>query len=102
MNKQNELKIVRNFDAPVQQVWHAWTDPEHFKKWWGPMGYSCPDCIIDFRVGGKYINSMMDDKGNKIWTTGVYKEIVPIEKIVYTDSFSDESGNIVPSENYGM
>lgn len=102
MSKQNELKIVRSFNASKEQVWHAWSDAEHFKKWWGPREFSCPDCTIDFKVGGKWLASMMDDKGNKIWATGVYKEITPYEKIVFTDCFADENGNIVSSEQYGM
>ncbi len=44
----------------------------------------------------------MDDNGNKIWATGVYKEIISYEKIVFTDCFSDEKGNVVSSEVYGM
>lgn len=102
MKKQNELKIVRNFNASKEQVWHAWSDPEHFKKWWGPKEYSCPDCIMDFRIGGKFLACMMDDKGHKIWSTGIYTEIIPNEKIVFTDCFADENGNVVSSEHYGM
>ena len=102
MTKQNELKIVRNFNASKEQVWHAWSNPENFKQWWGPKEFSCPDCEIDFKVGGKWLASMMDDKGNKIWATGVYKEIMPLEKIVFTDCFADEKGNVVSSEEYGM
>jgi len=45
---------------------------------------------------------MMDDKGNKIWATGVYKEIIPFEKIVFTDCFADEKSNVISSEVYGM
>ncbi|MBZ0201798.1 MAG: SRPBCC domain-containing protein [Ignavibacteria bacterium] len=100
--RQKELTITRTFDAPIELVWRAWAEPEHFKKWWGPKGYICPDCIIDFRVEGKYHTSMMDEKGNKIWTTGIYQEIIPQRKIVYTDSFADENGNVVSSDQYGM
>ena len=102
MKKQNELKIVRNFNASKEQVWRAWSDPEHFKKWWGPKEYSCPDCMMEFRIGGKFLASMMDEKGVKIWSTGIYTEIIPKEKIVFTDCFADENGNIVSSEHYGM
>jgi uncharacterized protein YndB with AHSA1/START domain len=100
--KKTDLVITRIFNAPREQVWKAWTDPEHLKKWWGPAGYSCPDCTIDFRVGGKYLFSMQDSKGNKIWSTGEYREIIHPEKIVCTDSFADENGNVVSSEHYGM
>lgn len=102
MNKQNELVIVRTFNAVKEKVLHAWSDAEHFKKWWGPKEFTCPDCTIDFKVGGKWLASMMDDKGNKIWATGVYKEIVPYDKMVFTDCFADEKGNVVSSEIYGM
>lgn len=102
MSEQKGLKIVRSFNASKEQVWHAWSDEEHFKKWWGPMEYSCPDCTIDFRIGGKFHASMMDDKGNKIWSVGIYTELIPNEKIVFTDCFADENGNVVSSEHYGM
>lgn len=102
MEKQNELKIVRSFNATKEQVWHAWSDVEHFKQWWGPIEFTCPDCEIDFRIGGKWLASMMDENGNKIWATGIYKEIDPHDKIVFTDCFADEKGNVVSSEVYGM
>ena len=102
MKDQNELVIVRTFNAAKEKVWHAWSDEEHFKQWWGPKEFTCPDCTIDFIVGGKWLASMMDDKGNKIWSTGIYTEIIPNEKIVFTDCFADENGNIVSSEHYGM
>jgi uncharacterized protein YndB with AHSA1/START domain len=100
--KKRDLVITRIFNAPLEKVFRAWTEPEQMKKWWGPKEFSCPDCTIDLRVGGKYHSSMMDAKGNKIWITGKYKEIVFPEKLVYTDSFADEKGNVVSSEHYGM
>jgi uncharacterized protein YndB with AHSA1/START domain len=71
-------------------------------KWWGPKHFTAPVCTIDFKVGGKYINCMQTPDGQKLWSTGTYKEIIPEEKIVCTDSFSDEQGNIVPASTYGM
>jgi uncharacterized protein YndB with AHSA1/START domain len=102
LTKEKDLVITRLFNAPREKVWRAWTEPEQLKKWWGPKEFTCPDCTIDLRVGGKYLNSMMDAKGNKFWTAGEYREIVFPEKMVYTDSFADENGNIVSSEHYGM
>ena len=103
---RNELAITRIFDAPVELVWKAWTDPEMFKKWWGPKDFTCPVAKIDLRVGGKYHAGMHGPAGSDfdkdLWSTGVYKEIVPMEKIVVTDSFADEKGNVVPSTHYGM
>ena len=97
-----ELVITRVFDAPREVVWKSWTDPESFMRWWGPRGFTSPACEIDLRVGGKYLACMRSPEGQEYWSTGVYREIVPKEKIVYTDSFSDAEGNAVPASHYGL
>lgn len=61
-----------------------------------------PFCNIDLRVGGVFHSCMRSPEGKDYWGTGVYREIVPFERIVCTDSFSDEKGNIVPATYYGM
>ena len=99
---KREIIITRVFDAPRELVWNAWIDPEHFKRWWGPKDYSCPFCQMELRVGGKYLNCMRSPEGQDFWSTGVYREIVPLERIVYTDSFADAEGNVVPATHYGM
>lgn len=96
------LVIEREFDAPVEAVWKAWTDPEHLMRWWGPNGFTSPACKIDLRVGGAWFNCMRSPEGREFWSTGVYREIVPLERIVTTDSFADENGNVVPATHYGM
>jgi len=97
-----DLVITRFFDAPREAVWNAWTDPEHFMRWWGPIGFTAPACKIDLRAGGKYLYCMRSPEGKDYWGTGVYREIVPIERIVFTDRFADEKGNVVPASHYGM
>jgi uncharacterized protein YndB with AHSA1/START domain len=101
-HNKKQLLIVRTFDASREDVWKAWTDSETFIKWWGPKHFSCPFCDINFKVGSKYLNCMLSGDGKDFWSTGTYKEIVPMERIVYTDSFSDEKGNIVPATHYGI
>ena len=101
------LIITRIFDAPRELVWQAWTEREHIMRWWGPKIFTCPACEIDFRVGGKYLFCMRSDSGPEIWqkglwSTGIYRDIIPLEKIVCTDSFADEKGNVVPATYYGM
>lgn len=96
------IYIIRVFDAPLEKVWKAWTDPEIFKQWWGPKDFTAPVVKIDFRVGGSYLNSMRSPDGEEVWGTGVYKEIVPMERIVLTDSFADAEGNVVSASDYGM
>ena len=97
-----EFVITRIFDAPRELVWKAWTDPEYVKRWWGPKDFTAPVCKIDLRVGGKYLFCMRSPDGKDYWSTGVYREIVPLERIVSTDSFADEKGNVVPASHYGM
>ena len=53
-----EITITRVFDAPRELVWKAWTEPEHFMRWWGPKGYTAPVYKVDLRVGGKYLYCM--------------------------------------------
>ena len=107
MADKNTLVIERVFDAPVETIWKYWTDAEFLKKWWGPKVFTCPVVKIDFRVGGKYLSCMRGSPApgapeQDFWSTGTYKEIIPMKKIVATDSFADEHGNIVPSTHYGM
>lgn len=99
---QNEIVINRVFNLPVSVVWLAWTDAEYFKKWWGPRGFTCPSSKMEARVGGKYLNCMRGPDGKEYWSTGVVKELIPERKLVVTDSFSDDKGNIKPASEYGM
>jgi uncharacterized protein YndB with AHSA1/START domain len=99
---KHELVITREFDAPREKVWQAWTDPEHIKRWWGPKGFTAPTAKVDLRVGGKNLFCMRSPEGKDYWSTGVYREIVPNERIVVTDSFADANGNVVPASEYGM
>ncbi|OGU39753.1 MAG: ATPase [Ignavibacteria bacterium GWB2_35_12] len=98
----NELVITRIFVAPRELVWRAWTEPNYATKWWGPKDFTAPVCKIDLRVGGKYLFCMRAPEGKDYWSTGVYREIVEHERLVCTDSFADEHGNVVPATHYGM
>ena len=100
--KKKDLIIDRVFNLPLSKLWKAWTEPETFKKWWGPKDFTCPYISIDFRVGGKYLACMRSSKGQEYWSTGVYKEIISQKKIVNTDSFSDNKGNIIPASDLNM
>lgn len=97
-----EIVITRVFNAPRSLVWKAWTEPGLFMRWWGPKGFTAPFSRMDSRVGGAFLNCMRSPEGKDYWSTGVYREIVPMERIVYTESFADERGNVVPASHYGM
>jgi uncharacterized protein YndB with AHSA1/START domain len=99
---EQELIIERIFDAPRELVFKAWTEPDRMMRWWGPKGFTTPFCKIDLRVGGTILSCMRSPEGKDYWNTGVYREIVEPERIVCTDSFADEQGNVVPASHYGM
>jgi uncharacterized protein YndB with AHSA1/START domain len=107
MNEKKPVVIERVFNAPLERVWAAWTEPELVQKWWGPKDFTAPSVEIDFRVGGKYLYCMRgkvapDAPEQDFWSTGVYKEIDPMKRIVATDCFADADGNVVSPAVYGM
>jgi uncharacterized protein YndB with AHSA1/START domain len=97
-----EIVITRVFDAPRELVFRAWTEPERLRRWWGPNGFTTPVCTIDLRPGGTFHACMRSPEGQDYWCRGVYREVVMPQRIVCTDSFSDEAGNIVSPTQYGM
>ena len=99
---QNDIVILRVFKLPVSKVWKSLTEPEYFKKWWGPEGFTCPSSSMEARKGGKYLNCMRGPDGKEYWSTGVVMEIIPEKKLVITDSFSDAKGNITSASEQGM
>lgn len=83
------LVIERVFDAPAARVFEMWTKPEHLTHWWGPAGFTLPFCEIDFRVGGAYRLCMRSPEGTEYWVQGVYHEIVPPERLVFSGPLED-------------
>ena len=101
-NLLNSVVIQRVFSLPVASVWKALTEDEYFKKWWGPKGFTTPYSKMDAQVGGRYLSCMRSPEGKDFWSTGVVKELVPQKKLVITDSFSDEKGNVIDASQVGM
>jgi uncharacterized protein YndB with AHSA1/START domain len=88
--------IERSFDAPIELIWKMWTDPEHFKAWYGPEGASIPVANMDVRVGGQRLICMHAQTPNgamQMWFSGVYRDVVENRLLVYTEAMSDEHGN---------
>ena len=97
-----DLVVTRVFDAPRGLVFRAWTEPERVRRWWGPEGFTMPYCDIDLRPGGIFHRCMRSPGGQEFWVTGVFREIVAPERLVFTDSFADAEGNVVPPARYGV
>lgn len=101
----NAVVIERTLDAPAETVWQMWVDPEHFKAWYGPTGATIPVANMDVKVGGKrHVSMEMDTPNGKMqmWFVGEFKEIVENQRLVYTESMSDEDGNIKTAAEMGM
>jgi uncharacterized protein YndB with AHSA1/START domain len=102
---QNSVVIERRFNAPVELVWKMWTDPEHFKAWYGPNGATIPVARMDVRVGGVRLVCMEMQTPNgpmQMWFTGEYLEVVQPERLIFTDSVCDENGRVVSPADVGM
>jgi uncharacterized protein YndB with AHSA1/START domain len=81
---ERSLVIVRRLAAPRALVWRAWTDPVHMARWWGPHGFTAPECALDVRPGGAWRIAMCGPDGVRFPASGVYREVVPGERLVFT------------------
>ncbi|MCU0704914.1 MAG: SRPBCC domain-containing protein [Fimbriiglobus sp.] len=81
------LVLTRVFNAPRELVWKVWTDPKHVEKWWGPRGFTTTVRTLDLRPGGKSDYVMTGHDGAEYPVGGVFREVVPFERIVATDEF---------------
>jgi uncharacterized protein YndB with AHSA1/START domain len=102
---ENAVVIERLFDAPLDLIWQMWTEPEHFKAWYGPGGATVPVAKMDVRVGGARLVCLeMESPAGlrRMWFTGEYREVVKNKRLVYTESMSDETGNVISPSELGM
>lgn len=81
------LTLERTFDAPIELVWEAWTQPEHVAQWWAPEGMELEVFEHDFREGGKWKYGMEMPDGTEFISEGVYSVIVELEKIFSSANF---------------
>ena len=78
------VRLDRVFDAPRELVYRAWTNPKHIARWWGPNQFTVPNATLDVRPGGKIRIDMQAPDGTVFPMTGVYREVIPNEKLVFT------------------
>ena len=82
-----QILITREFDAPRELVWRAWTTPELVKRWWAGRRGEVTSVEIDLRVGGRWRYVMVANEGFEVAFHGEYREIVPNERMVSTEVF---------------
>jgi PhnB protein len=94
--ENKKLTVVRPFDAPLEQVWEAWTTGDILDLWWAPKPYKAETKTMDFREGGRWLYCMIGPKGDRTWCRVDYKTITPHRSITSTAMFCDESGQENP------
>jgi uncharacterized protein YndB with AHSA1/START domain len=85
--EDEQILITREFDAPKDLVYRAWTTPELVRRWWSGEGGEMTVAEIDLRVGGAWRYVMVTDDGFEVAFHGEYREIVPNERIVSTEVY---------------
>ena len=90
----NTITIIREYDAPLEKVWKAWTTSEMLDKWWGPKPWRAITKSLDFREGGHWHYSMNGPEGEVQWGKFDYLTIEPNESFTGKDGFSDENGTL--------
>lgn len=89
---EKDLVLTRMFDAPRELVFRAWTERERLQRWWGPLGFTNPECEIDVRPGGAIHIQMVGRDGSKYPMAGTFLEIVAPERLVFTSIPLDPNG----------
>jgi uncharacterized protein YndB with AHSA1/START domain len=92
--KSEDFVIARVFDAPRERLWEVLTQAEHLKEWWSPTGFTMIAANIDLRPGGVFHCGLRAVDGYKMWGKFVYREIVPPERLVFVNSFSNAAGGV--------
>ncbi len=90
-----EFFITREFDAPRELVFKAWTDPRHLAQWWGPKGFTNPVCEWDERPGGKIYDVMRAPNGAEHPMGGEFREIIAPERLVFSCGALDGDGKLL-------
>jgi uncharacterized protein YndB with AHSA1/START domain len=98
----HDMIVTRTFDASLERVWRAWSDPDQVMTWWGPQGFTAPMCRMDFREGGTTLVSMRSAEGWEIFNTWTYRSIRPMERIEFVNGFADADGNRVAPAALGL
>src|SRR5688500_2024100 len=90
-----ELNLVRTFNAPIELVFEAWTQPKHIKNWFAPSGFTTPEAEFDARPGGEVRICMRGPDGTDYWSSGNVVEINAPTKVVADTGVEGEDGKIL-------
>ena len=88
LDPATDLSFTRTLAAPRRLIWECWTSPEHIPHFFIPAPHKVTACDIDLRVGGRF-DTTFDVGGTEMLNRGVYLEVVPGEKLVFTDTYTE-------------
>ncbi len=91
--ENSKVNVRREFAAPLQNVWDAWTKSELLDQWWAPKPYVAKTKSMDFREGGTWFYAMIGPEGDEHRCRADFKTIRPHESITWADAFCDENWN---------
>lgn len=97
----NELQITHLFDAPRELVFEAWANPEILKSWYAPEGCTIEFKILDVKKGGQFHSVIRDPVHGDCWIKGIYQEVIPSEKLVFSMVLSNQNGDVVTANEAG-
>lgn len=93
VEKENKLiRVTREFAAPVENVWAAWTESALLDQWWAPRPYKTQTRSMDFRKGGFWLYAMEGPTGDRHWCRADYLEVETGRLFSHSDAFCDENG----------
>ncbi len=96
-----KIHVEREFNAPIDKVWKAWTDPEILEKWWGPKPWTAKTKSMDFTIGGTWLYAMVGPEGQKHWSKVKFTAIENGLRFAADSAFSDENGTVAPGSPVG-
>lgn len=94
VNKETKtVSITKEFDAPRDLVWDAYTTPELLDRWWAPKPFSSRTKVMEFNEGGRRFYAMVSPEGQERWVLQQYKSITPKTNFKLFNAFADENEN---------
>lgn len=92
--ERKQINVEREFAAPVEKVWAAWTESHLLDRWWAPKPWKARTKQMDFTEGGYWLYAMVGPNGEEHWAREDFKTIKPLKSFSAQDAFYDENGNI--------
>ena len=96
-----KIDVAREFAAPIEKTWKAWTDHKLLDQWWAPKPWRAETKTMDFKEGGHWLYSMVGPAGERHWSRADYKKISALNYFLMQQAFCDENGKMNPDGSSG-